>query len=434
MLRDPLPFEVDELIRPLPAELKPGRSLRKRIERRVMRRLASKLESCEIIEAPGARLGPPAGRPAGSLGAIELVVLDDRAYASVARGGSAGLGEGYFRGWWTTDELVGALRAMIRAQDRLNERRSSIHEAWRPLLDPIRRLRRRPDPSRDRRNVRAHYDLSNEFFELFLDETMTYSSGVFEGPATTMAEASVAKLDRLCEKLGIGPETSVVEIGSGWGSFALHAAGHRGAQVTTTTISANQAALARRRIAEAGLEQYIELVELDYRSLEGRFDRLVSIEMIEAVDWRDNPTFFRAAAGLLAPDGLMGLQAIVVDDRRHSRVRVTSDFIKTWVFPGGNLPSISSLAADAASASDLRIIDLEDLGAHYAETLGRWRARLQERFGELASVGVSEEMGRLWDFYLAYCEAAFLERHISVVQVVFAKDGWRPAGLSLRSC
>jgi cyclopropane-fatty-acyl-phospholipid synthase len=204
--------------------------------------------------------------------------------------------------------------------------------------------------------------------------------------------------------------------------------------VTTTTISAKQAALARKRFADAGLTEAIELSELDYRQLEGHYDRLVSIEMIEAVDWRDSETFFAACSRLLAADGLMGLQAIVVDDKRWARVRTTQDFIKTWVFPGGNLPSVSSIAAEASSGGDLRIIDLEDLGAHYAETLARWRRRLHERWTELGSVRVSDEMGRLWDFYLAYCEAAFRERHVSVVQVILAKDGWRPQGLSLRPC
>jgi cyclopropane-fatty-acyl-phospholipid synthase len=282
--------------------------------------------------------------------------------------------------------------------------------------------------------VRAHYDLSNEFFELFLDETMTYSSAVFGSPEVALADASRAKLERLSAKLGLGPSTRVLEIGTGWGSFALHAAEVRKAPVTTTTISANQAALARKRFAEAGLTEAIELTELDYRQLEGRYDRLVSIEMIEAVDWRDNEGFFAACSRLLVDDGLMGLQAIVVDDKRWARVRTTQDFIKSWVFPGGNLPSVSSIAVEASSGGDLRIIDLEDLGAQYAETLGRWRTRLHERWGDLASVRVSDEMGRLWDFYLAYCEAAFRERHVSVVQVILAKDGWRPEGLGLRPC
>ena len=263
---------------------------------------------------------------------------------------------------------------------------------------------------------------------------MTYSSAVFADESVSLTEASTAKLDRLCEKIGISSSTSVIEIGSGWGSFSLHAAGVRGAAVTTTTISAEQAKLARARIASAGLSDKISLQEVDFRDLKGTFDRLISIEMIEAVDWRDNPAFFAACANLLNEDGLMGLQAIVVADQRYHRVRVTTDFIKRWVFPGGNLPSITSIAEDATHASDLRIVDLEDLGGHYAETLHRWRDNLHAAFDQLASVGVSYEMGRLWDCYLAYCEAAFLERHISVVQVVLARSGWRPDRFHLRPC
>ena len=407
-----LPFERDELIRPIPAELHPGNGARRRLERRTLRKLAARVPTIKVIE---------------------VRILDSRAYSAVARGGSAGLGEAYFRGWFDTDDLVGLLRRLIVAQDTLNRWRSRTHHFFRPLLDPVRALRR-SDKARDRKNVRAHYDLSNEFFELFLDETMTYSSAVFADESVSLTEASTAKLDRLCEKIGISSSTSVIEIGSGWGSFSLHAAGVRGAAVTTTTISAEQAKLARARIASAGLSDKISLQEVDFRDLKGTFDRLISIEMIEAVDWRDNPAFFAACANLLNEDGLMGLQAIVVADQRYHRVRVTTDFIKRWVFPGGNLPSITSIAEDATHASDLRIVDLEDLGGHYAETLHRWRDNLHAAFDQLASVGVSYEMGRLWDCYLAYCEAAFLERHISVVQVVLARSGWRPDRFHLRPC
>jgi cyclopropane-fatty-acyl-phospholipid synthase len=280
--------------------------------------------------------------------------------------------------------------------------------------------------------VRAHYDLSNEFFEAFLDETMTYSAAVFETPGTPLAEASIAKLDRLCRKLRLSPDHRLVEIGTGWGSFAAHAASSYGVHVTTTTVSAAQAELARKRFAEAGVTERVDLHEADYRSLTGSFDRLASIEMIEAVDWRDVPAYLAACSGLLAPDGLMGLQAIVVADQRYSRTRVTRDFITRWVFPGGCLPSITSIANAATRATDLRIIDLEDFGLHYAETLRRWRATLQSRWDDLRDLGLTLEMSRLWDFYLAYCEAAFRERHVSVVQVVLAKSGWRPNGLELR--
>lgn len=427
-----LPFEESDVIGPVAPTLQPGTNARRRGERRAMRRLMKKVDGVTFVEAVGELPHRPSMPKRDTNDDIVVRILDERAYSVVAREGSAGLGEAYFRGWFDTDDLVGALRAMIRAQDGLNELRNRLHHLGRPFFDPFRRLRR-SDRHRDRQNVRAHYDLSNEFFETFLDETMTYSSAVFLSPDMTLADASRAKLERLCEKLDLSPATSVVEIGTGWGSFALHAAQERGADVVTTTISAAQAEKARERIAAAGLTNKIDLREQDYRELTGQFDRLVSIEMIEAVDWRDTPQFLATCASLLKPDGLMGLQAIVVADQRYARVRTTIDFIKRWVFPGGNLPSITSIADDATRVTDLRIVDLEDLGPHYAETLHRWRETLQDKWEQLHSLRVSEEMGRLWDCYLAYCEAAFLERHISVVQIILARPAWRPEPLRLRS-
>jgi cyclopropane-fatty-acyl-phospholipid synthase len=415
------PIQRSEVIAPVKTRHRLG--WRTPIERRVLRGVARRVDRLEIVEELGSTPRPldvPVVEAAA--GPIVLRVLDRRAYSAVASEGSAGLGEAYFRGWWETDDLVGALRAMVRAQEGLDRRRSAWHRLARPVLEPVRRLRR-PDAERDRRNVRAHYDLSDDFFELFLDETLTYSSAVFVDPSADLAAASEAKLARLCDKLAIAAGTRVLEIGTGWGSFALHAA-RRGATVTTTTVSANQAARARRRVDEAGLAGSIEVAEADYRDLEGTYPVVASIEMIEAVDWRDLPGYFDVLAARVAPDGLVGLQAIVVADERHDRVRVTKDFIKTWVFPGGNLPSITEMVT-LGGQRGLRLIDLEDLGAHYAETLHRWRDALRQRAADLGLVGASQELGRLWDFYFAYCEAAFLERHISVVQAVFASREWR---------
>ncbi len=263
---------------------------------------------------------------------------------------------------------------------------------------------------------------------------MTYSSAVFASPGAPLADASRTKLERLCRKIDLRAEHRTVEIGTGWGSFALHAASNHGVHITTTTVSAAQAAFARRRFEKSGVGERIELLEADYRDLDGTFDRLMSVEMIEAVDWRDVPGYFATCQRLLAPDGVMGMQAIVIADQRYERARATNDFIKRWVFPGGSLPSVTSIANAVTQASDLRIIDLEDLSAHYAETLRRWRLQLHERWADLAELGVTEELGRLWDFYLAYCEAAFLERHVSVVQLVLARPEWRPDGLTLRPC
>lgn len=414
-------------------ELRARKSLRRRVERQVLKGLLRHVDGVSVREDDTLQLARPALPAAGTAsGDVQLDVRDSRAWSAVARSGSAGLGEGYFRGWWHSDDLVGVLRQFVRAMGPIDNFRNRWHRRTQPLFEPFRRLR----PSskrRDRRNVRAHYDLSNGFFATFLDETMTYSSGVFLSPEDSLLSASRAKLDRLCQKIGLASTHSLVEIGSGWGSFSMHAAARYGASVTTTTLSSEQARLATARIEEAGLGDKVQLVERDYRDLEGTFDRLVSIEMIEAVDWRDVPGYFATCAKLLKPDGLMGLQAITVADQRYSRTRVSTDFIKRWVFPGGCLPSITSIAQAATKFSDLRIIDLEDLGLHYAETLQRWRSNLHERWNELAALNISEEMARLWDFYLAYCEAAFRERHVSVVQIVLAKSQWRPENLSLRA-
>jgi len=425
--------DTTDPIAPPPSTIKANGGIRQDLERAALRRLLGAVDGVTLVEDPHAVVAKPHGLGATEVpDRVTLMVRDPRAWSAVARSGSAGIGEGYFRSWWDTDDLVGLLRHLIRNVGGLDAVRSRLHALGRPVLDPVRRIRR-PDPERDRRNVRAHYDLSNEFFEAFLDETMTYSSAVFETPDTPLADASTAKLDRLCRKLRLEPDHELVEIGTGWGSFAVHAASAYGVHVTTTTVSAAQAELARKRFAEAGVTERVDLREVDYRSLTGRFDRLASIEMIEAVDWRDVPAYMAACSNLLADDGLMGLQAIVIADQRFSRAKVTRDFIETWVFPGGCLPSITSIADAATKATDLRIIDLEDLGLHYAETLRRWRGTLQARWDDLHGLGLTLEMARLWDFYLAYCEAAFRERHVSVVQIVLAKPRWRPAGLELRA-
>jgi len=425
----------DELITPQATTLREHTTWRTTTERKILEKIVGTIEGLDLAYEAQHPLGIPRAPDNASRNPtlpIKLIIRDQRAWSVVARHGSAGLGEGYFRGWWDTDDLVGILRLFVRRSAGLDAFRTNVHRYTGPVTDRLRRLRK-ANPLRDRHNVRAHYDLSNEFFSSFLDETMTYSSAIFDSPTTPLAQASTAKLERLCQKLQMTPGQSLVEIGTGWGSFAMHAASDHGVNVTTTTISAAQADLARKRFAEAGLTDRINLEEIDFRDLNGSFDRLASIEMIEAVDWRDVPGFFSSCSELLDDQGLMGLQAIVCADQRHSRVKVTDDFITTWVFPGGSLPSITSIANAATSASDLRIIDVEDFGSHYAETLSRWRSTLHERWEDLGNLGLSAEMARLWDFYLAYCQAAFLERHVSVVQIVLAKPQWRPDYLALRS-
>jgi cyclopropane-fatty-acyl-phospholipid synthase len=290
--------------------------------------------------------------------------------------------------------------------------------------DTAARLRRN-GRARSRRQIAAHYDLGNDFFARFLDPTLTYSAGVFEHPEATMEEASLAKIDRLCRWLDLGPEDHLLEIGTGWGAFAIRAASRYGCRVTTTTLSKEQAAWARERIAERGLEARIEVLEQDYRDLEGRYDKLVSVEMIEAVGHAHFETYFRRCEELLSPDGLMAIQAIVIADRHYEAARSHEDFIKRYIFPGGCLPSLEVIGRHVGRATDLRVRRVDDVTAHYAETLRRWRTAFHAAAPDIRAMGYPESFLRMWDFYLAYCEGGFEERHIGTVQMLFAGAKWR---------
>lgn len=356
---------------------------------------------------------------------VHVRVLDPRAWSRVARHGSVGLADAYLRSWWESDDLTGLVRILLRGVEPAMRVIDRVGRAEARITDPFRRLRS-PGRTRDRRNVRAHYDLSNEFFALMLDETMTYSCALFEDASVSLAQAQRSKLDRLCHLLDLQPHDHLVEIGTGWGGFAIHAASNYGCRVTTTTISSAQFDLARRRVAAAGLEDLVTVRPDDYRDLRGSFTKLASIEMIEAVDWRDHDAFFATCSRLLEPNGLMALQAIVIDDNAFDRSKHDEDFIKRFVFPGGCLPSVESIVR-SATRRDLRVIELRDIGANYPETLGRWRANVDEHRDAVRALALGPTFSRLWMLYLCYCEAAFLERRVSDVQVVLAKPAWRPA-------
>jgi cyclopropane-fatty-acyl-phospholipid synthase len=356
-----------------------------------------------------------------------------QAWPEIALHGAAGLGSSYLEGWWDTDDLTSLLRILTRALS------SSPSRVWERLARDLSGLsgplrRRRPvDLQRDRDNVRAHYDLSDELFACFLDPTMAYSCGIFDSPAASLEEASVAKFDRLCRKLDLGPDDHLLEIGTGWGGLAVHAARHYGARVTTTTISRRQYDYARDLVARQGLTGRVEVLDRDYRELSGTYDKLVSVEMIEAVDWRHYDTFFATCSRLLSPEGRMVLQSIVIADQAFERSKYRQDFIKAVIFPGGCLPSITALMDTVTRASDMRLTDLEDIGRHYPETLSRWRSAFHANEARVSALGYDRRFQRMWDFYLSYCEAGFLERHISDVQMVLAKAGWRPTTLAPRT-
>jgi len=383
---------------------------------------------------PGPTTGPTTGPTGPTTGPVTgpstVTVHDPAAYRAIVAGGSVGLGTSYAAGGWDADDLVGTVRAVIRALPRPGGPAGRLAGAvgrTTALVGAVGRGDGRGDGrEQDRRDIQAHYDLGDDFFAAFLDPTLTYSCAYFDRPGMSLEEASVAKLDRLCAKLDLRSEDDVLEIGTGWGSFAVHAAARYGCRVTTTTISDRQYAYASRRVADAGLGHLVTVRHDDYRDLRGSWDKLVSVEMIEAVGWRQYPTFFEACADRLRPHGLMALQAIVIDDALYERAKRADDFIKAVVFPGSCIPSVAAIVDTVARHTDLGVVGLEDIGQHYVETLHRWRQQFTANRSTIADLGFDEPFLRTWDLYLAYCEAGFAERRISDVQMVLAKPGWRP--------
>jgi cyclopropane-fatty-acyl-phospholipid synthase len=353
-----------------------------------------------------------------------ISVHDERFWSAVARRGSVGAGEAYAKGWWTSDEPTDVVRTLIRNQEALSALEGGLARISRPLLAAYHALRRNTERG-SRGNIRAHYDLSNDFFGLFLDQTMTYSCGVFEDETSSLRDASIAKIDRLCRKLDLRPDDHLLEIGTGWGALALHAAREFGCRVTTTTISREQHALAAERIRTAGLEERIDLRLEDYRRLDGTYDKLVSVEMIEAVGYQFFDTFFERCAVLLKPNGVMALQAITIADQHFDQARRSVDFIKRHIFPGCCIPSVTALCSSMTRASDLCVTVVEDIGAHFVTTLAAWRRNLRERWDDARALGYSDEFLRLWEFYFCYCEGGFAERYLSDVQMMLARPGHR---------
>lgn len=354
----------------------------------------------------------------------EVQIHDPKFFSRVLSGGSRGTGESYMNDEWDSADLTSVFRIAALNQDMWQ----SLERGWARLTLPASRLYHwlnRNSRSQSRRNISAHYDLGNEFFELFLDPTMMYSCGVFENETDTMEQASNRKNDLICQKLQLCPSDHLLEIGTGWGGFALHAAKHYGCRITTTTISKEQFELARERIRAAGLDQQVTVLQEDYRDLTGSYDKLVSIEMIEAVGWENYATYFKSCSSLLSADGLMLVQAITVPDNDFDNAKRHVDFIKRYVFPGGCLPSVEAMVSAARKVTDLQLIQLDDIGAHYAATLRAWLARFEVNKGQVAGLGYDQHLIRLWRFYLCYSEAAFAERSTSNVHALFAKPDYR---------
>ncbi len=355
---------------------------------------------------------------------VTLVVHDPRFYSSLLTGGLIGAGESYARGDWSCDDLVTLVRLVARNREFLDASTSPLTRIAMPL-HRLRHVLRRNSRAGSRRNIAHHYDLGDDFFALFLDETMTYSCGVFEPPGCSLAEASTAKYERVCRKLRLAPGDRVLEIGGGWGGFAVHAASRHGCHVTTTTISERQYEYANRWIQSAGLRDRVTVLLRDYRDLDGRFDKLASIEMIEAVGDGHLEAYFATCSRLLGPRGLLLVQAITAPDRGYERYRRSVSFSQRYIFPGSLLPSVAVMNDAASRVTDLGLVHLQDIGLHYVPTLRSWRERLLARSSRARALGYDEGFLRTWEFYLASCEGAFGERSISNVQALYAKPGCR---------
>ncbi|MGF2734865.1 class I SAM-dependent methyltransferase [Marinobacter sp. DUT-1] len=358
----------------------------------------------------------------------ELVIHDHSTWRDLLTGGGVGAAEAYVAGDWSTPDLVSLLRFFTRNVDRMNEFEDRFSWVTKPALKGLHWLNRNTKEG-SRKNISAHYDLGNDLFETFLDPTMMYSSAIYPREDATLEEAAVHKLDTICRKLDLGPDDRVIEIGTGWGGFAIHAAKHYGCHVTTTTISREQLELAQARVKAEGLEDRITLLFDDYRDLEGQFDKLVSIEMIEAVGPQFLDSYFQQINALLKPDGLALVQAINMPEQRYTRALKNVDFIQRFIFPGSFIPSFGAILESVRNGSNLVLTHSEDIGFHYARTLRDWCERFMAKKDSLDQMGYDQAFRRLWHFYFAYCEAGFSERAIGVSQLMFAKPGNKRANI-----
>lgn len=356
---------------------------------------------------------------------VHVTVNDSAFYGAVALQGSVGAGDAYGDGLWYCDDLAGLVRLLVRHRDLLDGMESGVARLGGAVLK-LWHARRRNTHEGSRRNIAEHYDLGNDFFRCFLSADMMYSSALWADADESLEQASTRKLDLICRKLGLQPGMRVVEIGTGWGGFAIHAAKHYGCHVTTTTISREQYAFAGQRVREEGLDDRITLLLKDYRDLEGHYDRLVSIEMIEAIGAQYLTTYFAKLTHLLKPDGLALIQAITIEDHRYRQALDAVDFIKRHVFPGSFIPSIGAMLEAKTQSSDLTLVHLEDFGLSYARTLHTWQERFVSNLKQVRAQGFDERFIRLWEFYLAYCEGGFLERSIGVSHLLLARPQARP--------
>jgi cyclopropane-fatty-acyl-phospholipid synthase len=408
----------------------PRASLLARLGRRLMLGRLAEFTRGElrVVEADGAEFTFGRRQSGHDIGCT-LYIEHPQTWADAAFGGTVGAGEAYIRGLWRSDDLTALVRIFVANRDVMNRMDSRWSFVSRPLLK-LFHWANRNSRNGSARNIAAHYDLGNPLYELMLDETMAYSCAIFPRPDASLVVAQTAKFEAACRKLDLRPTDHVLEIGTGWGGFAIHAVERYGCRVTTTTISAAQRDYALEKIAERNLSDRITVLLQDYRDLEGQFDKLVSIEMVEAVGARYLDGFFATCSRLVKPDGAMFLQAITLQDQFYRQALNSVDYIQRYVFPGSFIPSVTALMESMTRATDLKLYHLEDIGPHYARTLRTWRERFFRNLRKVRELGYPDSFVRLWEYYLCYCEGGFLERQLGTVQMLLIKPANRRAPIA----
>ncbi|WP_159814621.1 cyclopropane-fatty-acyl-phospholipid synthase family protein [Pseudomonas sp. 18058] len=395
------------------------------LRRGVLRQLGQLKHGQLLVVEDGERLtfGTPGSALLG-----EIHVLDSALWGMVASNGSIGAGEAFIHGYWSSPDLTAVVRVFVSNLEVLDAMEGGLARISRPLVQGLHWLNRNTRKG-SQKNIAAHYDLGNDLFEQFLDPTMMYSAAQFLTPEDTLEQAQLNKLERICQKLALKPSDHLLEIGTGWGSMALYAAQNYGCRVTTTTLSKEQYAFTAQRIEQLGLQDQVTLLLEDYRDLTGEYDKLVSIEMIEAVGHRFLPTYFKQCAHLLKSNGLMLIQAITIREQRYEQAKRGVDFIQRYIFPGGALPCVQKMLEVVSRDTDMNLLHMEDFGLHYAKTLRLWHENFRRAHGRLTELGYDDYFLRLWEFYLCYCEGGFLERTIGTAQLLLAKPAAMTAPL-----
>lgn len=395
------------------------------LRRGVLRQLANLRSGLLVINEGGERhVFGQAGAPVQG----EITIVDPALWGMVAGNGSIGAGEAFIHGYWTSPDLTAVVRVFVSNLDVLDALEGGLARLGRPFIQALHWLNRNTRKG-SQKNISAHYDLGNDLFEQFLDPTMMYSAAQFQSKDDTLEQAQLNKLERICQKLALTHNDHLLEIGTGWGSMAIYAAQHYGCRVTTTTLSKEQFAYTAQRLETLGLTDRVTLLLKDYRDLQGQYDKLVSIEMIEAVGHQFLPTYFQQCARLLKSDGLMLLQAITIREQRYEQARRSVDFIQRYIFPGGALPSVQKMLEIVGRDTDMNLLHMEDFGLHYARTLRLWHDNFRRAHGSLTELGYDDYFLRLWEFYLCYCEGGFLERTIGTAQLLLAKPAAVPQPL-----